>query len=586
VKRHGTPRLVPFAAERLAARWFAVGLLATGLLAPSCRPAAPRPALDAADRGLAEAVELLMGEDVRAALELGADEPALALTGTGISGDSLGAFVDIAEGRCGLLLGRGTRGVQDVDVFVFADDGTVLASDEAPSKDATLLVCPARASRVYASSRLAAGFGLYGLTLQSIHPERAARLGDRFGVAPGKSAEVSELGSNWPGLDERLAEHRRRLGGSWETLRKVALPVDPRAYVDVSASVEAGTCMDLYLTPSDDVAHLELEVLDASGRWIGSGEARGMDRNLMVCSSEPREIAIRSRPHAGRGLAALVVSSSSSAEVGGGTARYDVRPEGDLRSRLVAHDARLARLGYGRSTLLREGSLSTERRISVPLSLAPGCSRLDVLTAAPLRSLRAWLWDPRGQLMADDVGGVDATLFACGPGTNARLDLDTASRGGGFAIQVRHVANAPAVAAANALGMGRLLRLLDARRRLTSFERLPEVQLARVSDSELARVSLLIPAGRCLELSAALDRGVSGLEVRLLDVTSASDESEPESAEIGYGSYAATARMCAVKPARDRNLVAELRANVGQGAALWVGQIFDPDPNVRAARAR
>jgi hypothetical protein len=563
------------------------GLLATGLLAlAGCRPTPARSALDGVDPRLAETVELLMGDDVRAARALGADEPTLALTGTGISGDSLGAFVDIAEGHCGLVLGRGTRGVQDVDVFVFAEDGTVLASDEAPAKAATLLLCPARASRVYASSRLAAGFGLFGLTLQTITPERAPLLGEHFGVSPGRSLEVSELGSDWPGLDERLAEHRRRLGGRWETLRKVALPVDPRAYVNISANVDAGTCMDLYLTPSDEVAHLELEVLDASGRWIGSGEARGMDRNLMVCSSESREIAIRSRPHAGRGLAALVVSSSSSAEVGGGTARYDIRPEGDLRARLEAHDARLERLGYGRTTLVREGSLSTERRISVPLALAPGCSRLDVLSAAPLRSLRAWLWDARGQLMADDVGGIDATLFACGPGTNARLDLDTASRGGAFAIEVRHAPNAPAAAADNALGMGRLLRLLDARRRLASFARLPEVQVARVSDSELARVSLLVPAGRCLELSAALDRGVSGLEVRLFDVTSAADDAGPDSEEIGYGSHAATARMCAVKPARDRNLVAELRANVGQGAALWVSQIFDPDPTPRPARAR
>lgn len=565
--------------------WF--GAIAAALVASSsCRPAPARPAFALPDPSSMEAVELLMGDEVRAAREIGADEPGLALTGTGISGDSLGGFVDIAEGRCGLLLGRGTRGVQDVDVFVFDDDGTVLASDEAPARDASLLVCPARATRVYASTRLAAGFGLFGLTLQAIAPERAALLGDRFGVAPGRSSEATELGSNWPGLDERLAEHRRRLGGRWETLRKVALPLDPRAYVNVSASVEANTCLDLYLTPSDDVAHLELEVLDASGRWLGSGDARGLDRHLMICSSEPREIAIRSRPHAGRGLAALVVSSSGSAEVGGGTARYDIRPEGDLRSRLEAHDARLARLGYGRSTLLREGSLSTERRTSLSLTLAPGCSRLDVLTAAPLRSLRAWLWDTRGQLIADDVGGVDATLFACGPGTSARLDLDTASRGGAFALAVRHAPSAPRAAADSALAMGRLLALLDARRRLPSLDRLPEVQVAQVSDSELARVSLLIAAGRCLELSAALDRGVSGLEVRLLDVTSPSDEPAPESAEVGYGAHAATARMCAVKPARDRNLVAELRANVGRGAALWVSQVFDPDPPVQATRAR
>jgi hypothetical protein len=572
--------------SRLGLR-ISAGLLGAGaLISASCRSAPPRPALSLSAPGVAEAVELLMGQDVRAAEQLGASDPLLALTGTGISGDSLGDFADVPEGRCALLLGRGTRGVQDVDVFVFDDDGTVIASDEAPAKDASLLVCPPRASRVFASTRLAAGFGMFGLTLQVIAPERAALLAQRFGVSSTRVSEASELSSTWPGLDERLAEHRRRLGGRWETLRKVALPLDPRAYVNVSASVEANTCMDLYVTPSDDVAHLELEALDASGRWIGSGEARGTDRNLMVCSSELREIAIRSRPHAGRGLAALVVSRSSSAEVADGTARFDIRPEGDLAARRRTNDQRLNGLGYGRASLLREGALSTERRISIPVTLAAGCSRLDVLTAAPLRSLRAWLWDARGQLMADDLGGVDAALFACGPATGARLDLDTASRGGAFALELRHSASAPPTAAGNALAMSRLLRLLDARGRLPSFARLPEVQVARVSETELARVSLLIPAGRCLEVSAALDRGVSGLEVRLLDVTAPSDEPGTEGAEVGYGAYVATARLCAVKPARERNLVAELRANVGEGAALWVSQIFDPDPSLRAARAR
>lgn len=571
---------------RTRARLF-IGLLgACALVAAGCRPAPPRPALALSQPGVAGVVELLMGQELRAAEQLGASEPQLALTGTGISGDSLGDFVDIPEGHCALLLGRGTRGVQDVDVFVFDDDGTVIASDEAPAKDASLLVCPPRPSRVFVSTRLAAGFGLFGLAMQVIAPERAALLGQRFGVSAAKVSEASELSSTWPGLDERLAEHRRRLGGRWETLRKVALPLDPRAYVNVSASIEANSCLDLYVTPSDDVAHLELEVLDASGRWIGSGEARGTDRNLMVCSSELREIAIRCRPHAGRGLAALVVSSSGSAEVGDGAARFDMRPEGDLAERRRSNDQRLNGLGYGRASLLREGALSTERRISIPLTLAAGCSRLDVLTAAPLRSLRAWLWDAQGQLLADDLGGVDAALFACGPATAARLDLDTASRGGAFALELRHSASAPPSAAEHALAMSRLLRRLDARGRLASFGRLPDVRVARVSETELARVSLLIPAGRCLDVSAALDRGVSGLEVRLLDVTAPTDEPAAEGAEVGYGAYVATARLCAVKPARERNLVAELRANVGEGAALWVSQIFDPDPSLRAARAR
>src|SRR5690606_26943174 len=119
----------------------------------------------------------------------------------------------------------------------------------------------------------------------------------------------------------------------------------------------------------------------------------------------------------------------------------------------------------------------------------------------------------------------------------------TASRGGQFALEVRRAPNRPRSAEGNALAMGRLLRVLDARGQL-SLARLPEIQLARVSGTELARVSLVIPAGRCAMVSAALDRNASGLELRLMDVTSPSDEPGLDETEIGYGAYAASARMC------------------------------------------
>lgn len=557
-------------------------ILALVTLGASCRQPPARAGLGISEPGLEEAIELIMGEDVRAARALGADVPSLAQVGTGISGDSLGGFADIPEGRCALLLGRGTRGVQDVDVFVFADDGTVLASDEAPTQDANVVVCPSQGARVFASTRLAAGFGVFGITLMTLGPDQVAALGGRFGLAASRPSDVSELSSSWPGLDERLGEHRRRLGGTWETQRKIALPLDPRAYVNVSAVVEQDSCLDVFVTPSDDVAHLDLEVLDASGRWIGSGAARGTDRHLMICSSEASEVAIRCRPHAGRGLSALVLSSASRSAVDGSSSRFDLRPEASLTELRQLSEKRLSARGYGPAVLAREGTLQTERRISVPLALAAGCSRVDVLTAAPLRSLRTWLWDARGQLMAEDIGGIDATLFACGPSRNARLDLDTSSRGGRFSIEVRHSSSNPVGPAQSALAMGRLLRLLDARGRVPAFSRLPEVHSVRVSGSELGRFSLVVPAGRCVELSAALDRGASGLEVRLLDVTASGDEPEVEEAEVGYGANVASARSCAVKPARERNLVAELRANVGEGAALWVSQTFDPDPQVEA----
>ena len=50
-------------------------------------------------------------------------------------------------------------GVEDVDLFVYADDGTSYGSDEAPDKRPTLMVCPGEAQRLYVVARIAQGNG-------------------------------------------------------------------------------------------------------------------------------------------------------------------------------------------------------------------------------------------------------------------------------------------------------------------------------------------------------------------------------------------------------------------------------------------
>lgn len=555
----------------------------------ACRPASPRLAEPGVSGEQAETLALLMGDELRAASKIGASEPRLGLAGTGIPGDSLGGVVDLAANDCALILARGTPGIQDVDVFAFAEDGTVLGSDESPAQDANLLLCPPHPARAFVSGRVAAGFGIFGVTAQMLPKQRAIAIGERFGIDESRPTRARELDSNWPGLDERLAEHRRRLGGEWESLRKVALPLDPRIYVSVSAVVDADRCVDVLVSPSDEIAHVELEILEASGRWIGSGQARGADRHLMVCSSEQRELLIRCRPHAGRGLAALVVSRSGAgapAALDSHSARFDLRPPGDLATIREQHAERLGSDGYGPVRLLQRGELEPERRISLPLTLAHGCSRVDVLTAAPIRALRAWLWDSSGQLLSQAMRGLNATLFTCGDAISARLDLETAARGGAFAVELRHSPALPKLANRHRLALGRLLTLMNARARL-SFTQLPSIGVTSVAADELARFSLTVPAGRCIEVSAALDRGASGLELRLFEESaSLTGEVSVADGALAYGAYAASAQLCAVKPARSRTLTAELRANVGRGAALWATHGFDPDPMAKGPRAR
>jgi hypothetical protein len=532
----------------------------------------------------------LLGKEVRAARELGASEPELGLAGVGIAGDSLGGFLSLPADGCVMVLARGASGVQDLDVFAFADDGTVLASDESSAKEANLLFCPPHPARAFVSGRVAAGLGLFGITAQTIAPEHAGAVERRFGVASRRPSRSQELDSDWPGLDERLAEHRRRLGGHWESQRRLALPLDPRLYVNLSASVEAGRCLDILVMPSDEVAHLELDVLESNGRWVGSGQARGNDRHVLVCSPETRELTIRCRPHAGRGLAALVISRSAEGTaqlLGEHATRFDLRPSGPIGELRSKRSERLEKAGYARAIFTHEGRLERMRRTSLALPMSSGCSRIEVLTAAPVQSVRAWLWDGAGQLISQGSGGFDATLFACGAGKVARLDLEPISQGGVFSVDVRHSVQLPVVSHRHPLATSRLLSLLDARGLLASLDKLPDLTEVELSEGTLARFQLRVPSGRCLELSAALSAGTSGLEVRLFeDAKLAPDQAHFDDGEVGYGAHTATTRMCAVKPARDRLLTAELRANVGQGTALWATHAFDPDPNVKGPQAR
>jgi hypothetical protein len=561
-----------------------------GLSSMSCRSVAPEVPAAARPATQGDAIELLIGKDLRAAQELGASDPRLGLSGAGISGDSLGGFLSLPRDECALVLARGSSAVQDLDLFAFADDGSILGSDESAARDANLLLCPPLPSRAFVSGRVAAGFGLFAVSAQALAPDRAPALARRFGVFQGNSATApQELETNWPGLDERLAAHRRRLGGRWESLRKVALPLDPRLYVNVSTSVNAGNCVDVLVMPSNEVVYLELEALEPNGRWIGSGEARGADRDLMVCSSETRELNLRCRPHGGRGLAALVISRLSSgtgAELGSHAARFDLRPEGTLEQLRAANAAQLARSGYGKATFFRDGQLAPDRRTSLSLPLARGCARIDVLSAAPVQSLRAWLWDPAGRLLAEELQGISSTLFACGAATNARLDLETLSRGGAFTVEVRQGAVLPALTERYRLAVSRLLKLMATRGHLRSLSELPQMRVSEVSENTLSREQLRVSAGHCLEFSAALDEQSSGLELRLFESgTGTTGEAAIDDAEMGYGAHAASARICAVKPARDRVLTAELRANVGRGMALWASHEFDPDPSVKGPRA-
>ncbi len=60
----------------------------------------------------------------------------------GVAGDRVAALLEVPEAECAILIARGTRSVDDVDLFAYGEDGAVLGSDEASDKAPALLVCP------------------------------------------------------------------------------------------------------------------------------------------------------------------------------------------------------------------------------------------------------------------------------------------------------------------------------------------------------------------------------------------------------------------------------------------------------------
>jgi hypothetical protein len=350
----------------------------------------------------------------------------------------------------------------------------------------------------------------------------------------------------------------------------------------VSISVEAGSCLDLFLLPSEQVAHVELELIDDGGRRIGIGQVRGAERSLIVCSEERRELTVRSRPHRGRGLAALVVSASAAGgaeRLSSDARRHDLRPSGSIDVRREQLAARLGSYSRGAARLLHRGRLESARRMSLPLRLARGCSRIDVLSAAPVQALGAWLWSDSDELIARAAGGIDATLFACSPGQRARLDLESLSSAGELSVELRHDSRLPAALTRSALAASRLLELMNARGHLRSLDDLPEVSALQVSATSLAPVELRIASGRCLELLAAVGAGASGLEARLFERPDDADAAF-DAGDLGYGESAASARFCAPDRGGERALQGELRVNAGAGTALWAARSFDPAGSV------
>lgn len=534
-------------------------------------PPAPPPAAPlGAPHVIAGALQAgpLLGDLPARATRLGAGPLAIVASGPMSEGERLGAFVEIPPDACLLAYGRASGSLEDIDLAAFAEEGNPVAVDEGPDPKPTLLLCPPHPSRVYVAAHAASGEGLCVVAAQLVPKDRAPEVGRMVG-ARGSASGPPRSPEAWPGLDDLVRQHRVVVGGAWDELRRVAIAVDARAVSAAAFTVEEGGCTDALVVPDDDVAVVDVDVLDGDGRLVARAKDGGPARSVTVCSPVAMSGSVQVRPHVGRGLVAVVVAKTKSGGARDLLAKPEVAwvaPAQPLEATRAARNAQLAKVGYAPPSSSLSGQLQLGRRATLPVDLAgaPGCTRIDVVAGAPLALVEVAIWDDAGALLASNDGAGDATLFACGKG-KARVDLGTRGRPGPFAVLSRAERWKDPQFSAHPLAASRMLG-----RAATGPQSILEgaagaVRHASLDASHQYVYTTSIAAGQCLRIAIGVEGEGTGLETRLFDAVTG------EELDRAHGQTSAALRACAAGATRSVRL--EARATAGKLDAV-IGERF------------
>lgn len=515
-------------------------VLALLLASSACQRAAPlAPAPKAPAGALRVSDKPLSPSKIKGAESFG--NSALLRVEPGIAGDRIVSVLEVPAQDCAVVIARGSETIEDLDLLAYGEDGSALGSDEAPDREPSLLICPPHPARVVLAARIAQGHGIVAIGSERVAPADAPRAAQRYAVKPRDPGDPARLKA-WPGLDALIVRERARVGGKFQDLRRVALALDAGVATTLPASIEAGRCVHALFIPSDDVSHLDVAALDDQGRVLGRAVGSGRQRALVVCSPSATDIAFEIRPHSGRGLAVAALSRSlpgTESAIEGDVLRRDVYPSGTMAAELAALEARLKRLGYATPALkATRADLQLGQRLGIPLTLAGGCTRIDVIGASPLRGVDARLWSDTGALRAGGSGGGNVTLFSCGAG-KLRLDLSAVLAPGAVSVVLQPEADVPAELVKLPLAGSRLLARMIARGALLRPGSIGKLSELSLTAEQLTRVPLMVPVNRCLEVDVGIQGAAAGVELRALDVDSGIE------LDSSVGETAASARLCA-----------------------------------------
>ncbi|EYF08584.1 Hypothetical protein CAP_4114 [Chondromyces apiculatus DSM 436] len=563
---------------------------ALGCGAPAAPPAAGgKPGVTGATalRVLADTMEgrALLDNDSRLAGSAGAGPLQLLGVDVAVEGDRVGGFIEVPQAECVLVIARASPTVGDLDLAAYDDDGSTFSTDEAPDPKATILVCPPHPRRLYVVARVTAGSGVVAVGVQSVEARAAEAVAQAVG-ARGRPGEGSGIASSWPGLEGKLRAHRAGIGGRWDDVRWLALPVGSIAPARVSFVVDAGRCLDVLVVPSDEVGTLEVVAEDAGGRIVARARELGQDRGFVLCAGERAEVSLALRARGAGGLCAVMAGRSEVGTEGEIEGTFPIARVTETRALTVVrgvHDRAMEGRGFG-APRASTGTAKLGSRSSVAVELPAGCARIDVLAGKPLGEFLAELWNEQGELLVAERAGAAATLYGCGAGGQGRIDVESLARPGPFGVVVRKDPAAPQVLVKHPTAAARLMSRLIAGEGGSAGGGAGEgvrgaagsaagAQVVTLEEARLATVPLTVPVRSCSEVIVALDRQGAGLDLRLVEGGGTGDAKggtgegrEAREARVARGRYVVSDRRCAGNAPMQGAV--ELRLGAGKGEAL------------------
>ena len=525
-----------------------------------------RPSAPIAHAGELDATSVL-GDLPKKAIALGASLVTLIAGGEMNEGERVGAFVEVPKDMCLLAYARGSSSVEDLDVAAFADEGNPLAIDESSDPKPTVMLCPPHPARVYVTAHDASGEGLVALASHLVPPDKSVAVAREVGAKGASSGPTAA--DAWPGLADRVREHHGALGGHWEELRRVALPVDARMPSLIAFPAEEGSCTDVLLVPDDEIALVEAEVLDGEGRVVARAREGGTDRTLTVCSPVAFAGQLSIRPHVGRGLVAVVLAKTKDDAAIEREGTVDVawmHASEPLAASRDRRDQVLTESGYGHAQVRSNGELLVGRRARLPFetrSFAGGCYRADIVGGAPLALVEAELHDDAGAVVARARGASGATLFGCsGASAGAKLTLDVEAQGrpGPYALLARRERWQDPLFAQHPLAASRMLTALAAGTGAQLGAAAGPVRSYVVDADHVISFDATVAPNTCLRIAAGAEGKGTGLELRLLDPAGEGE------LDRSHARDAVVTRACA--QGSPRPIHAELRGSSGSLDAI------------------